>query len=257
MVRGLSVFLGKELTEIRRTWRLYVVPGILVFFGLTSPLIAHVTPALISNMMGAQGQGIVMEIPPATTVDAYLQWSKNAMQIALFAIIIASAGSIAAERKSGTAQLVLTKPVSRSAMVLAKIVSNCLLVLFATIASALLCIAVTSALFDTTLLREFAAVLGVWYLIACLMVTLTVLLSVLLTSQAGASGVGLAAYFVMSVAAFWRPARDYSPVGLFGLGDRILTGAEDLSVLWPVLTGLLAIALLAALACSAFSRQEL
>jgi ABC-2 type transport system permease protein len=256
-MRGFAVFLGKEITEIVRTWRLYVVPGILIFFGLASPLIAHVTPALISNMMGAQGQAITIEVPSATTADAYLQWSKNAMQIALFAIIIASAGAIASERKNGTAQLVLTKPVSRSDMVLAKIVSNWLLVLVATIISAALCAAVTVAVFDAALLAEFAALVAVWYLIACLMVALAVLLSIILKSQAGAAGAGLAVYFVMSIASLWAPARDYSPVGLLGLGDRILTSAEGLSVLWPVLTGLSGIALLIVLACWAFSRQEL
>jgi ABC-2 type transport system ATP-binding protein len=33
LMHGFAVFLGKEFTEILRTWRLYVVPGILLFFG--------------------------------------------------------------------------------------------------------------------------------------------------------------------------------------------------------------------------------
>ena len=37
---GFGAFMQKELTEIRRTWRLWVIPGILVFFGVTSPIIA-------------------------------------------------------------------------------------------------------------------------------------------------------------------------------------------------------------------------
>jgi hypothetical protein len=37
---GFGAFLRKELIEIRRTWRLWVIPGMLVFLGVTSPIIA-------------------------------------------------------------------------------------------------------------------------------------------------------------------------------------------------------------------------
>jgi ABC-2 type transport system permease protein len=256
-MHGFAVFLGKELTEILRTWRLYVVPGILLFFGLTSPILAEITPSLLSNMASSDVQGIVIEIPPATTVDAYLQWSNNAMQIAIFALIITVAGAVSGERRSGTAQLVLTKPVSRSAMVIAKMVSNWLLVLVAGAISAALCVGVTAFMFDTALVPEFLALVALWYLLACFLVALSVTLSVLLKSQAGAAGAGIAVYFAMSVLSLWVVMRDYSPVGLLGLGDRILTGGEDLSVFWPVTATLMSVILLTMLACWAFSRQEL
>ena len=51
---GLVAFLRKELTEIRRTWRLWVIPGMLVFLGLTSPVIAVLTPALVHSMAATQ-----------------------------------------------------------------------------------------------------------------------------------------------------------------------------------------------------------
>lgn len=255
-MHGFAVFLGKEMTEIVRTWRLYVVPGILVFFGLTSPLIAEVTPALVSSMAGSEAQGIVIEIPPATTVDAYLQFNNNAMQIALIALIIATAGAIAGERRSGTAQLVLSKPVSRSAMVIAKAVSNWVLLAVAGGVGAALCAGVTAIMFDTTLLPEFAAMVGVWYALASLLVALMLLFSVLLKSQAGAAGAGIAVFFAMSILTIWDVARDYSPVGLLGLGDRIVLGQPDLSIAWPVATSIAATLVLVGLAALAFKRQE-
>ncbi len=255
-MHGFAVFLGKEMTEIVRTWRLYVVPGILVFFGLTSPLIAEVTPALVSSMAGSEAQGIVIEIPPATTVDAYLQFNNNAMQIALIALIIATAGAIAGERRSGTAQLVLSKPVSRSAMVIAKAVSNWVLLAVAGGVGAALCAGVTAIMFDTTLLPEFAAMVGVWYALASLLVALMLLFSVLLKSQAGAAGAGIAVFFAMSILTIWDVARDYSPVGLLGLGDRIVLGQPDLSIAWPVATSIAAALVLVGLAALAFKRQE-
>lgn len=256
-MQGFAVFLGKEMTEIARTWRLYVIPGIMLFIGLMSPILAEITPGLLSTLASSEGQGIVIEIPPATTVDAYLQFSNNAMQIALIALIIATAGAIAGERRSGTAQLVLTKPVSRTAMVAAKVLSNWLLVLVTLVVSAAICVGITAVMFDTTLIGEFVAWAALWYLLACLMVALAVMLSVVLKSQAGAAGAGIAIYFGMSVLALWQAVRDHTPVGLLGAGDRILIGAEDVSVVWPVVTGIVSVVLLLSLASWAFQRQEL
>ncbi len=256
-MHGFVIFLGKEMTEIVRTWRLWVVPGILIFFGITSPIIAEITPGLLSSMAGAEGQGIVIEIPPARTVDAYIQFNSNAMQIAVIAVIIGTAGAIAGERRSGTAQLVLSKPISRMAMVLAKAISNWVLLLLAGVVGAALCAGVTAIMFDTDLLAEFAGMVGVWYLLASFVVALMLLLSVLLKSQAGAAGAGVGAYFVMSILSLWTAARDYTPVGLTGLGVRIITGQPDLSIAWPVATGIAGTVVLVVLAGWIFSRQEL
>ena len=256
-MHGFAVFLGKEMTEIFRTWRLFVVPGILIFFGLTSPIIAEITPGLLSSMTSLEEQGAIIQIPDATTVDAYLQFNNNAMQIALMAVIIATAGAIAGERRSGTAQLVLSKPVSRTAMVFAKAVSNWLLLLVAGGIGAALCAGVTAIMFDTTMLAEFAAMIGLWYVFATFLVALMLLLSVLLKSQAGAAGAGIAVYFAMSILSIWSTAREYTPVGLVGLGDRIMLGQPDLSIAWPVATTIGATMVLVALAALAFRRQEL
>jgi ABC-2 type transport system permease protein len=256
-MRGLAVLLGKEFIEIFRTWRLYVVPGILIFFAVSSPILAEVTPQLLSSMPGLAEQGVVIEIPPATTADAYLQFNKNAMQIALIAVIIATAGAIAGERSSGTAQMVLAKPVSRTAMVAAKALSNWGLLIVSVAIAAVLCAGVTALVFDTGLLPEFAAVVGLWYVIAMLLVAITLFFSAALGSSAGAAGAGIATFFLMTIASLWTGAREFSPVGLLGAGDRILMGATDVPVLWPVLTGIATAFVFVGLAALAFGRQEL
>jgi ABC-2 type transport system permease protein len=256
-MRGLAVLLGKEFTEILRTWRLYVVPGILIFFAVSSPILAELTPQLLSSMSGLAEQGVVIEIPPATTADAYLQFNKNAMQIALIAVIIATAGAIAGERSSGTAQMVLAKPVSRAGMVAAKALSNWGLLLVSVAFAAALCAGVTALVFDTDLLAEFAAVVGLWYVLAMLLVAITLFFSAALGSSAGAAGAGIAVYFMLTIASLWTGAREFSPVGLLGAGDRIIMGVSDVPVLWPVLTGIATAFVFVGLAAVAFRRQEL
>ena len=83
---GLGAFLRKELTEIVRTWRIWVIPGMLVFFGITSPIIAALTPALVHSMASSQ-PGVVIRIPQPTALDAYAQFLKNLDQFILIAIV--------------------------------------------------------------------------------------------------------------------------------------------------------------------------
>src|SRR5659263_269571 len=115
---GTVVFARKEALEILRTWRIWVLPGILLFFALTGPVLARYTPEIVGALAADQLGGF--EIPTPTYLDAYAQWVKNLSQIALFALIIIYGGLVSGESRSGTAVLVLTKPVSRSTFVVVK-----------------------------------------------------------------------------------------------------------------------------------------
>ncbi len=255
-MHGFRVFLGKEIREILRTWRIWVLPGIMIFIGLTSPVLAKLTPQLVSSLTASEEAGIIIQIPDPVTRDAYLQFSKNSMQMALIAVIIAVAGMIAAEKRSGTAVLVLTKPVSRTGMVVAKVLSNWALVVAATAAGAALCVAVTVIVFDSTLIAEFGIATLLWLLLACMFVAFMALFSTAIGSQGGAAGAGIGLYLAISILSAWGPGRDYTPAGLLSAGDRILAG-QDPALLWPVLTALAVT--VAAVACAAwvFERQEL
>jgi ABC-2 type transport system permease protein len=249
------VFLAKELKEIVRTWRIWVLPAILIFLGVLSPVTAKLTPALVQSVTGDQ-PGVVLELPDPTTVDAYLQWTKNLVQIVLIAVIISTAGTIAGEKRSGTAILVLTKPVSRQAMVVAKVLGNLVLVIGGTVAGALACLGATAVLFEVSSVPEFAGATALWLVLAVLFLCVMTLLSVLIDSQAGAAGIGLVVYLALAVLNAWGPAKEYSPAGLLGAADAVATG-QDVAVLWPVLTAVGASVAIVVAAAWAFRRVEL
>lgn len=254
-MRGFSVFLGKEFTEIVRTWRLWVLPVIMIVFGVLSPVLAKITPQLLDSIAGDQ-VGMVIELPEPTTIDAYLQFMKNNAQIALFAIIISMAGMVSSERKSGTAALVLTKPVSRGGFITAKVVSNWILVAVSTLLGWLACLGVTAVLFEVELVTEFAKATVGWMALALMLVAVMGLLSVAIKSQAGAAGAGLGVYLGIVVLSAWGPARDNTFAGLFTAGDRLVMG-EDPALALPIATAIAASLLCVALAVVIFRRQEL
>lgn len=252
---GLGAFLEKELTEIRRTWRLWVIPGMLVFFGATSPIIAALTPALVQSMAAAQ-PGVVIKLPPPTALDAYAQFVKNLHQFVLIAVVIAGAGVVSGERASGTAVLALTKPLSRGAFVVAKILSQGALLMAATVLGAAACLGMTAVVFDTPDAARLVTAVALWLLYALLVVVAMTLFSAAFRSRGAAAGAGLVFYFLTFLFSGWGPAAQYGFVGLLPAMRHALMG-QALSSGWPVATALGAIVVGAVAAVGIFKRQEL
>jgi ABC-2 type transport system permease protein len=252
---GFDAFLGKELTEIRRTWRLWVIPGMLLFLGVTSPIIAAVTPALVKSVTASQ-RGVVVQLPPPTALDAFAQLLKNLDQFVLIAIIIAGAGVISGERSAGTAILVLTKPLSRRAFVVTKILSQFLLLVTSTALGTVACLVVTSMIFTGVRAVPVVATVALWLLYASLLIVVMTLFSAAFKSRGAAAGAGLVFYFLTLLLSSWAPTARYSFVGLIpAMREALLGHASSLG--WPVTTAIAAIVMGTAGAVSIFERQEL
>ena len=251
---GFAAFAGKEAREIPRTWRIWVLPGILLFFALTGPVLAKVTPQLLQTLAGDQFKGLVLPAP--TYLDAYGQWIKNLSGIALYAVIIIYGSIISSELKSGTAVLVLTKPVSRTAFVVAKAAVHSAFLATLVVAGTLITWGLTAALFGLAPGSALWFSALQWLVFGILFIALMTLLSVLIGSAAGAAGAGLGAYALLSIAAIWKPLGTYSPAALTAQPASLAAG-KDVAVLWPVLTSLLLAVVLVALAALAFRRRDL
>ena len=115
-MNGFAVLLRKDILERWRTFRLPAIGLIFLIFGLMSPLLAKYTPELIERFAG----DVEISFPTPTTKDAVDQIIKNLAQTGPIAAILLGMGVIASEKQRGTAALILTKPVTRSAFILSK-----------------------------------------------------------------------------------------------------------------------------------------
>ena len=254
-VRGFGAFVAKEMLETRKTWRLWVLPGVLVFLGLTTPILAAVTPALLKATAQRQ-PGVVIQFPAPTSVDAYLQFMGNLAQLVLLVVIITGAAAVAGERRAGTAVLVLTKPLSRAAFVWAKVVANLAVLVIATVIGAALCIAVTFLLFDTAHVSAFLESVALWLALAAMFVCLMVLLSAALDRQAAAAGAGLAVYAALFALTGFPVVRDRSPAGLLATNDALLKGRAA-TLAMPLVASLVFAVIFVIAAAFVFRRKEL
>ena len=254
-MRTAVVFARKETFEILRTWRLYVLPAILLLFAVTGPLLAKYTPDIVTALAGDQLAGL--HLPTPTVTAAYAQWIKNLSQVGLFALIIIYGGIVSSERRSGTAILVLIKPVSRTAFITAKAVVHGAYVSVLLVLGTLVTWAVSAAVFGDAPGTDLWSASLTWLVLALVYLAVMVLFSVLIPSAAGAAGAGLGVFVVLSVGGIWKPTADYSPAGLLGRATTLATGAATDSVLWPVLVSLGVSVVVVGLAALLFRRQEL
>jgi ABC-2 type transport system permease protein len=254
-MRAFARFLSKESAEIRRTWRLWVLGGVMLFLAVMSPLAAKATPYLMKFASGGDA-GIAITITREVSyVDSYAQWIKNLTQIGMMLVVFASAGLIATERTSGTAALVVTKPVSRSSFAVAKYVAQAALVALATLLGTLVVLVGTQIAFGEAPASRLFAASGAWLALALLGVAIAEALSAVLPTIAAAI-VALLGWAIAGVAAMWQPALDYSPVGLLGAPIALLAG-KSADLTWPLVTTAGAVVIVVAVAAALFSTREL
>lgn len=253
---GFRAFLGKEFLETHRTWRLWVLPGIMVLMlGLGTPALTAATPALLRATERSQ-PGVVIKLPTPTSLDSYLQFMGNLDQVALLAVIITGAAAVASERRAGTIVLMLTKPLSRTGFIIAKAVSQLTLVVAATALGTLVCILVTMAIFDSRHIGSFVASVALWLVLAAMFTMLMILLSAAMKGQAPAAGAGIGVYVSLFVLTGFPVVREHSPAGILAASDALLKG-RDVALAWPVATTLVLAGVFLYAAVRVFARREL
>lgn len=250
------VFFGKEIREIFRTYKIYALPVVFMVFGFASPILTKMMPDILGELAGDMG----FQLPEMTWRDSYAQFFKNLNQIGMLALIITTMGTVADEKARGVAQLVLTKPLSRTGYLLSKFAANGLLLA----ASSLLAFAATwyytIILFDGTELLPGLAGIGLYLAYALLILALTLLCSVLTRSLVAAGGLSVLGFFLLSILpAIHRTLAAYSPAALLNYQEAILTGGQNLmpELGWAIVLCIALTVLTVTAAAAIFSRQEL
>ncbi|BCW06108.1 MULTISPECIES: ABC transporter permease subunit [Micrococcaceae] len=254
-MNSFPVLARKEAQEIVHTWRIWVLPAMVIFFAVTGPPLARITPELLGSLTAGTPGSITL--PPATFADAYGQWVKNLSQIILFAVIIMYGGMVSTEVREGTAAFVLTKPVRRSTFITAKAAVHGLFLAIAFGLGTLATWLVTQLVFGDAPAGRLWGPALLLLLFTLVILAFMELFSVLIPAPAGAAGAGLGLYALLAVGGAWDPLASYSPAGVPGLAAAITADQAHPSPVWPVITGLAGIAAAVALATLAFKRKEL
>ena len=248
------VALRKELWEQWRSYRLLIAAVVLGAFGLSSPLLAKVTPDIIRLL--PNGDQLAGLIPPATALDAVDQYLKNMSQFAILLAILLSMGAVAQEKERGTAAMMLVKPLPRWAFLAAKFAGLAVTFAVSLALAGLGAYYYTSLLFEPLDPGRWAALNAMLLVMVLVYVALTLLCSVITRSQAAAGGLALGMLILLNLPGAIPQVGRYLPGALVSGGASLMRGgAPELGLPLAVSAGLIVVALL--VAWRIFETQEL
>lgn len=243
----------KEWMENVRNYRLLVVVVVLLFFGITSPILTKYTPELMQLVPTG---GMKIEIPPQTVVDAITQYVKNMGQFGVFLGVLLTMGAVAQEKEKGTAAMMLAKPLPRGAFLGAKFLGLAALFAVGLAAAMLAAYYYTLLLFEAMDIPHWLLLNLLIFVYVLVIIAITLFCSTLTRSQATAVGISAGFLVVAWLASAVLGVGKYLPGELITWGVRLMAGNTTSSwVALAVSLGLIVLAFVAA--WLVFRRQEL
>lgn len=177
---------NKEFLEQRRTRKFLIALVVLVLFGMTSPLMAKMTPQIMTMVPG--GEAFVGMIPEPTINDAVAQYIKNIIQFGVLLALVFTMGSITVEKDKGTAAMILSKPMPRGSFLLAKFASLALTFIIAVVIAGVAAYYYTYFLFGQMNILNWITLNGLIVLYILVYIAITLLYSTLTRTQYVAIG---------------------------------------------------------------------
>ncbi|MFD0672667.1 ABC transporter permease [Cohnella sp. GCM10027633] len=245
-MRQWLVLLGKEWLEMVRSFRILWMPISFIVLGASQPIMDYFMKDILANA-GNLPEGAIIQIPVPKPFEVMAGALQQYGVIGMLLIALTSMGALSNERSSGTAAMILVKPVSFTSFVMAKWTAILLLATGSFLLGYGAAWYYTYTLFDVV---EWQGVLqsGMLFILwIALIGTLTLLFSALLRSAAAAAFCALAAAVVFTTLSGTLPyEQSWNPGRLPGLAAEILnpsvhsvsgggTGALWLTVLVTVI----------------------
>jgi len=252
MIRTL---LRKEFREQWRTWKMIVFLAVFLITGIISPLLAKYTPVLLRSIPNLP-EGLAGIIPDPTVADSVAQYLKNITQFGILLVILLTMGVVAQEKERGTAAMLLTKPVSRSALILVKWLTGMTTVLVGLAVAGLACLAYTLVLFEPLPFGTFWGMNLLIFIYLGVYLSVTLLASTLARSQVMAAAGGFGGLILLLILGSIPRLGDYMPGQLVAWGSSLVLKG-NLSA-WPALgaaVGIIVVTLV--IACLSFEREEI
>ncbi|MYL50982.1 ABC transporter permease subunit [Halobacillus litoralis] len=118
----------KECLESARNYKWVWVPLVFILFCIMDPLTTYYLPQILEST-GGLPEGATFDMPTPPPANVFMMSISQMNTLGVLVIALITMGTIAGERKSGVAELILVKPVSYTNYVTAKWAAHISLVL--------------------------------------------------------------------------------------------------------------------------------
>jgi ABC-2 type transport system permease protein len=241
-----------EWLRLIRTHRIWILVGLYAFFGVTGPL----TAAYLPEIMARFGGDLQVVVPDPTPAAGMVQFSTNAGQLGLLAVLVVAAGAVTFDTRPPWSSFLRTRVPRMLDLVLPPLVVMWLAAAASMALGTTIAAATTTALIGAP--DPAAVVVGMAYGALYLGVAVAVVAVAASVARTAIATVLLAVVVLLVLPVFqliptvgsWIPSR------LLGAGDAMLMGvpAGDFAV--ATVVAVVAIPALVALAAGRLGRRE-
>lgn len=237
-----NVLLKKEWRENFRNYKVFWIPIVFILFGIIEPVTNYFMPQILDSV-GNLPDGAVIEIPPPEPEEILVAVMGQYQLIGILVLVLAYMGSVAGERKNGTATLLYVRPLSYRSYFLSKWILASAVGMLSVWSGLLAAYYYTFLLFervDFTKFLKFGATYSLWIL---LIVSLVLLMSAALPNAGLAAAGSLLLIFVFQMidgllGTYWT----VSPLKIPGYAAQwLLDGPKPEDFWWTAGIGILLI----------------
>lgn len=220
-MKPLTAFIKKEWMEMFRNGKLTILLILFILFGIMSPALAKLTPALYEMLAETmKEQGITISQMEVTALTSWMQYFKNAF-MELIVLVCMFSGILTNEYQKGTLIPMYTRGLSRSNVLFAKFLTT---VIVWTLCY-YLCFGITYAynayFWDNSIVYNLSLSVFCLYLLGIWLITIIFAVSALLSSGAAVmlatGGIFAALYFMSLIPKISK----YLPVRLLNAGELV------------------------------------
>ncbi|MCZ0702843.1 ABC-2 type transport system permease protein [Natronobacillus azotifigens] len=197
-MKQFMTIMRKEFLEYWRNFSWIWVPVVFIFLSIMDPLTTYYMPIILDSV-GGLPEGAVFEIPELPAPEVLMMSLSEISMFGVLIIILLTMGTIAGERKSGIAELVLVKPVKYPIYITAKWLAKIKLFLTAFIIGMLVSWYYVNLLFDTIPFTDWLLTVIFYSFWLVFVVSLTIFYSTLLKNPGLVAAVSVGTLIGMSI----------------------------------------------------------
>ncbi|MBT2569966.1 ABC transporter permease subunit [Planococcus sp. ISL-110] len=226
-MKQFNILMQKEWRENTRNYKIYWIPAIFILLGITEPVVNYFLPQIL-EASGGLPEGAVFEMPAPTPEQILTAVMEQFQTIGMAVLILAYMGTVAGERKSGTATLLYVRPLSFPFYFLSKWVMASAISLLSVWFGFLGGYYYTLIFFDKVEWSKLLQMVGTYSIWVLLIVSIVVAASAAMPNGGLAAAVTFAVYLVLQLGdGLFGTNWSISPVKLPQYAAAWLSGSPD------------------------------
>lgn len=228
----------KEFIQMARDLKVFWLPLVFVFLGITQPIVSYYLPTILKMVGGGQGITIDPTMPVQQGAEVLASTLVSQFdQLGIMIIVISMMAVVQTDKANGMLAFILTRPVTVRSYISGKIVSNYILLAGSVSLGYLTSYLYVNYLFSNVAVINMIVALLFYLLWVLFMVSFTTMISTIFNSPAVIALLSIAFLFFSRIIVGLSVAIDFiNPASMSNYAlEMLMIGTVNTDVIWSVL----------------------